>query len=154
MPYTITPKVSVDVFTQLRNIQQNDSNHADKRITHKASRIIFGPTVSFAFNDVVSVYQTANIISSFTDGTDFRRTKERGYLETGVNLAPPAVKGLKISMLVSQDKEIHAAKGNTVTPFNLYKPNDGTLVNGDRLAANGEKIMDAVSYEAVVSYSF
>lgn len=146
MPYTITPKVSVELFTQLRNVQQNDFNH-------KANRVIFGPSISYAFNDIVSVYQAANVIVSLKDGADFRRSRERGYLETGVNLAPP-VKGLNITMLVSQDKEINAGAGNTVTPFNLYKPNDGTLVNGERVAANGEKTMDIVSYEAVVSYSF
>lgn len=151
VPYTINPKTSLSLFTQLRHYQKVAVERAND---HMANRLIFGPSISYAFNDQISVYQILSSMTSFIDGIDFRRSRERAYLETGLKITPP-IKGLSISLNINQEKEISAKRGYTVTPFTLYRPNDGVLnSNGDNIAANGEKILDYVSYAALISYSF
>jgi hypothetical protein len=140
MPYTITPKISAAMFTQIRHSQFSGTD---------MDRIILSPSVSYAFNDVVSIYQSVGYMLATQDELQFRKRRERATLETGVDIAP--MKGLSINLNVNQDKAISTnVGGEAVSGFNLYKPNDGT--NG--AFADGSNAFDYVSYEAVVAYSF
>jgi len=140
MPYTLTPKISTALFTQVRHMQFTGSD---------MDRIILSPSVSYAFNDVVSIYHAAGYMLATQDEMALRYRRERLTLETGLDIAP--IKGLTINLNVNQDKAIGTAvPGEAVSGFNLYKPNDG---NGGVLA-NGSNAFDYVAYEAVVSYSF
>ena len=151
IPYTVTPKLNLSLFTQLRHYQKAAIEQAND---HMTNRLLFGPTISYALSDRLTFYQILSSMTSLIDGTDFRRSRERAYLETGLRITPP-IKGLSISLNVNQEKEILAKKGYTVTPFTLYKPHDGVLdSDGYNRAENGEKINDYVTYAGLISYSF
>ena len=132
-PWTITPNWSTSVLGQYRHYDmQNDGQ----------DRVIAMPSLSYAFNDVVSMYQAAGVLYSTQKAfnLEFRRT--RALVETGLDIAPK--KGLSINLNINQDKAI-ASSVDEVTPFNVYKPST---------ASAGQATLDAVAYEANISYSF
>lgn len=138
VPYTVNAKVDFGIDTQIRHvIAKNGPN---------SNRFLAVPSLSYAFNDIVSVYQSAGYILSLRDNNELRRRFERMYLETGVNINP--IKNLSIGMNVNQDKAISAApsSGVDVTNFNLY--NTTASANGD------DATLDGVAYEAMITYKF
>ncbi len=139
-PFTITPKFTVSVLGQYRNMDTDDD---------RLDRVIVMPSASYAINDVVSVYQAAGYMNSTQAGWELRPRRERLLLETGVDIVP--AKGLSINLNVNQDKILSSTRpGETVTDLSLYKPVD---VTADQKAA-GAKSFDAVTYEAIIAYSF
>lgn len=151
IPYTLHPKINLSFFSQFRHYQEEA---IERDNDHRKNRFMFGPTIAYAVNDRLSIYQILSSMTSLIDGMDFRRSRERVYLETGLKISPP-VKGLTISLNINHEKEIAAKRGYTITPFTLYRPNDGFLnQDGYNIAANGEKIHDYVNYSAMISYSF
>lgn len=135
LPYTISSKVDISIDTQIR--------HVMNKVGSNSNRILAVPSASYAFNDIVSVYQSAGYILSLRDNNELRRRFERMYLETGVNIAP--IKDLTIGMNVNQDKAISAADS-------AFSVSDFTIYNATA-AAEGETL-DSVGYEAVITYKF
>ncbi|MBC7467375.1 MAG: hypothetical protein H7256_15400 [Bdellovibrio sp.] len=143
IPYSIAPKVDLSIETQWRhNIAKKGPN---------TNRVLAIPYLSYAFNDVFSVYQAAGGILSMRDNTDFRRNYTRGYLETGVSITP--VKNFNISLDISQDKVIQSSNdGVDVTNWTPYS--NQLSANGATEADRAERTIDAVAYEMYISYSF
>jgi hypothetical protein len=140
IPYTLSPKWSVSIDTQLRHVASTLG------YTENKHRIFAIPTASYTINDYVSLYQSAGMFFSFDQNTKFRNTYQRAYLATGVSLTP--VKNLSIDLNVSQDKAVFVQSDmmESVTGFSLYQPT---------IAASGVgATFDAVGYEGVISYSF
>jgi hypothetical protein len=133
VPWTITPKWSTSVLGQYRHYDmQNDGQ----------DRVIALPSVSYAFNDVVSMYQAAGILYSTQKAFELRLRRTRALLETGLDIAP--MKGLTVNLNINQDKSIDSSV-DEVTDFNIYKPS---------VASTGQTTLDAVAYEANISFSF
>lgn len=138
LPYAITSHVDVALDTQIRHYVMKSGPNAD--------RFLAVPTLGYAFNDVVRVYQSAGYVVSTKDDTDFRRNYERMYLETGIVVNP--IKNLTLKFDAYQDKAISASpsSGVDVSDFNLYTPTVAKSGPGATL--------DVMAYEAVITYKF
>jgi hypothetical protein len=138
IPYTLSPKWELSIDTQIR--------HVVNKTTENSHRILAIPTLSYAINDMVSIYQAAGPIYSFDRNERFRNTYQRAYLATGVSIVP--VKGLTLDLNVSQDKAVSVTsdKPQSVTAFNLYSP---TIADG-----GVDATFDAVAYEGSLTYAF
>lgn len=138
IPYTLSPKFDLSIDTQIRHYSKFEG-YGDN--TH---RVLVIPTVSYNVNDMLSFYQSAGLINSFGRNERLARTLERMYLATGVSVSP--IKNLSIDVNVNQDKAFSASKDSktTVSNFALYNSTP---------AADGQTL-DAVAYEAVLSYTY
>lgn len=135
----LTPQVALTMYNEARFYQPRDNSAA-------SSRISLLPGVGYAFNDSFSLYQIAGYIVNTQDGEQLRNSRERLYLETGLNYAPAALTGLNINLLAYQDKMVVSqGAGNKVSSLDLFSAN-----NNDDGTSSG----DAVVYEAIINYNF
>jgi hypothetical protein len=157
VPYTLSPKWSLSIDTQYRTVDNKPKwktvsaegeTFRREDVSQNSNRFIVGPSLTYAINDTVSVYQAASWIGSFKDAEALRRNYERIYLETGVTVTPQSVKGLSMTFMVDQDKAVYASPSSNieVSGFSLYKPTEA--------ASGPDATLDAVAYEAVIAYSF
>ena len=117
VPYTLSPKWSLSIDTQYRTVDNKPKwktvsaegeTFRREDVSQNSNRFIVGPSLTYAINDTVSVYQAASWIGSFKDAEALRRNYERMYLETGVTVTPQSVKGLSMTFMVDQDKAVYA----------------------------------------------
>lgn len=138
IPYTLSPKWELSIDTQIRHVvaKAGDNTH----------RVLAIPSLSYAVNDMINVYQAAGLIYSFDRNERFRNVYQRSYLATGVSVVP--VKNLTLDVNVSQDKAIFVTsdKDYDVTNYSLYNPN---------VSEKGQdRTFDFVAYEGSLTYSF
>lgn len=137
--YTFNPNWSASVYAQWRHNVSKAGPQAN------SNRALVIPSLTYTFNDFVSVYQSAGVIASFTDNDQLRNAYQRAYLGTGVTVNP--LKSLSISGYVAQDKAYYAsaASGYEVSNFTPYKATN---------ASTADATFDSVSYEVIATMSF
>lgn len=137
LPYTLSPKVDLSIDGQIRHVL-NDAKP-------NSTRALVIPTLSYTINQYLAVYQSAGLILSMKDNSEFRRAYERFSLATGLSVT--ATKNLSFDMNVSQDKAFYASptSGVDVTGFKPYSTTS---------AAVADSTLDAVAYEFVAVYNF
>ena len=137
IPFALNANLDLKLNTQIK--------HVFDKAGFESNTLQGIPSLSYSFNEIFRVYQSAGIIANFKDNFSLRRTNERLFLATGVGIIPTP--NLKLDFNVNQEKAYYASpsSGTDVTSFRLYQSSPADI---------SSRTLDTVSYESTITYIF